>query len=168
MPNFQILYKDIKDFEQKDDKKKEKIKTKEVCDFGLPPQKEGEEKQAKAGTTFDPKNFKGNAQLFIHLNEVALSMLKVKYQASESIKKKKKKKVIYGDDYNTILPDDVLAERRNTYDDDSNNEEEEKEPTYGTDMLDKINNLAEILKNRKSSKILKESVMKTEEDEGKV
>ena len=95
-------------------------------------------------------------------------MLKVKYQASESIKKKKKKKVIYGDDYNTILPDDVLAERRNTYDDDSNNEEEEKEPTYGTDMIDKINNLAEILKNRKSSKILKESVMKTEEDEGKV
>lgn len=37
MPNFQILYKDIKDFEQKDEKKKEKIKTKAVCDFGLPP-----------------------------------------------------------------------------------------------------------------------------------
>ncbi len=95
-------------------------------------------------------------------------MLKVKYQASESIKKKKKKKVIYGDDYNTILPDDVLAERRNTYDDDSNNEEEEKELTYGADMMDKINNLAEILKNRKTSKIPKESEMKSEEDDEKV
>ena len=37
MPNFQIFYKDIKDFDQKDEKKKEKIKTKAVCDFGLPP-----------------------------------------------------------------------------------------------------------------------------------
>jgi len=44
--------------------------------MGIPPPKAGEEKQARAGATFDPKNFKGNAMLFQHLNEVALSLIK--------------------------------------------------------------------------------------------
>ena len=94
-------------------------------------------------------------------------MLKVKYQASESIKKKKKKKVIYGDDYNTKLPDEVIAERKKNYDDDSNKEEEEKDTNYDINMMEKINNLADVLKNRKSFKLQKDSVMKSEYDEEK-
>ena len=41
----------------------------------------------------------------------------------------------------------MIAERRNTYEDDSNDEEEGKDEN---NMMEKINNLAEILKNRKS------------------
>ena len=45
-------------------------------DMGIPPPKQGQENQARAGATFDPKQFKGNAELFSYLNEVSLSMVK--------------------------------------------------------------------------------------------
>ena len=57
--------------------------------MGIPPPKPGQENQARAGGTFDPKLFKGNVMLFKHLNEVALSMLRTKIESSESVKKKK-------------------------------------------------------------------------------
>jgi hypothetical protein len=76
-------------------------------DMGIPPPKPGEENLARAGTTFDPKQFKGNCQLFSHLNEVSISMLKNSVEASDSIKKRKKAKVIYGNDYGlTLLKED--------------------------------------------------------------
>ena len=74
--------------------------------MGLPKPKEGEERQARAGATFDPKNFKGNAALFQYLNQVSLSMMKQKFEASEAVKKKKRKKLGIGEDYGTMLPDE--------------------------------------------------------------
>jgi hypothetical protein len=41
--------------------------------MGLPPPKAGENMENRAGSTFDPKNFKGNIMLFKHLNEVSLA-----------------------------------------------------------------------------------------------
>ena len=38
--------------------------------------KEGKGDTARAGATFDPKNFKGNVQLFRHLAEMSVSMSK--------------------------------------------------------------------------------------------
>jgi len=57
--------------------------------MGLPPPKAGEEKTARAGATFDPKNFKGNAMLFRHLNEVSLSKCRQKFEASAATQLKK-------------------------------------------------------------------------------
>jgi hypothetical protein len=33
-------------------------------DMGIPPPKKGQENQARAGSIFDPKQFKGNVMLF--------------------------------------------------------------------------------------------------------
>jgi hypothetical protein len=41
--------------------------------MGLPPKKDGEGSDTRAGATFDPKNFKGNIMLFKHLNDVSLA-----------------------------------------------------------------------------------------------
>jgi hypothetical protein len=39
----------------------------------------------------------------------------------------------------------VIEERMNTYEDDSNDEDEGKETNYDNNMMEKINNLTEIL-----------------------
>ena len=57
--------------------------------MGIPPPKKGQEQQARAGATFDPKQFKGNAELFSYLNEVSLSMIKKTYPVTGSTKHKK-------------------------------------------------------------------------------
>ena len=57
--------------------------------MGIPPQNQGEEATARAGGTFDPKNFKGNAMLFRYLNDVNLSMCRQKFQQSDATKMKK-------------------------------------------------------------------------------
>ena len=41
--------------------KKDKYSRMPKVDMGVPPPKKGEEKTARAGATFDPKHFKGNA-----------------------------------------------------------------------------------------------------------
>ena len=91
------------------DSQKAKVQLKERSDFGLGAKENADDSRA-GGATFDAKAFKGNAQLFMHFNEVALAKIGRKIPASESLKRKRKKKVIYGDDYNTQLPDDVIAE----------------------------------------------------------
>lgn len=58
-------------------------------DSRLPPPKDGEEKMAKAGGTFDPKMFKGNCMLFRHLNEASLYKVRKKPEMSASYKLKK-------------------------------------------------------------------------------
>ena len=60
--------------------------------MGIPPPKDGLENSAVAGATFDPKNFHGNAQLVRYLNEISLSVLKRKIEASDSVKIRKAKK----------------------------------------------------------------------------
>jgi len=70
---------------QKKDRERERFARKPRADMGLPPPKPGEEKSARAGATFDPKNFKGNAMLFRHLNEVALSKCRQRFEVSDAI-----------------------------------------------------------------------------------
>lgn len=61
--------------------------------MGLPSQKEGEEKMAQAGATFDPKMFKGNCMLFRHLNEASLSKVRKLPDMSGSYKLKKNARI---------------------------------------------------------------------------
>ena len=67
MPQFSIIYDNLKEIGKESDEELKKLKQaaksqrKPVVDMGIPPPKKGEEKQARAGATFDPKNFKGNA-----------------------------------------------------------------------------------------------------------
>ena len=87
-----FVYDNLKDIVKQDKKPvdiKEKYSRNPTVDMGIPKPQEGQENQARAGATFDPKQFKGNVMLFKHLNEVALSMMKHQVEASESIKKKK-------------------------------------------------------------------------------
>ena len=92
LPHLSFVYDNLKDI-VKDEKKpvdlKEKYSRNPIVDMGIPKPEEGAENQARAGATFDPKQFKGNVMLFKHLNEVALSMMKHPVEASDSIKKKK-------------------------------------------------------------------------------
>lgn len=67
----------------------EKVKAKAKTDTGLPPQKEGEDKTARAGATFDPKMFKGNCMLFRHLNEASIAKCRKKIEISDAYKLKK-------------------------------------------------------------------------------
>jgi len=80
LPLFQIMQADIKKLSEAAEKaekpKANKYSRMPKVDMGVPPPKKGEEKQARAGATFDPKHFKGNAMFVQHLNEVAISMLK--------------------------------------------------------------------------------------------
>ena len=69
--------------------KRQRMVRKPKVDMGIPPRNQGEEATARAGGTFDPKNFKGNAMLFRYLNDVNLSMCRQKFQQSEATKMKK-------------------------------------------------------------------------------
>lgn len=69
--------------------KRQRMVRKPKVDMGIPPQDQGEEATARAGGTFDPKNFKGNAMLFRYLNDVNLSMCRQKFPQSEATKMKK-------------------------------------------------------------------------------
>lgn len=77
--------------------------------MGIPPPQIGMETIARAGSIFDPDNYKGNIQLFGHLNEVSISMMRKPIDnISNSVKMKKGQKSRYGiDDYNIVLPDDA-------------------------------------------------------------
>ena len=66
-------------------KERNRFSRKPRADMGLPPPQGGEEKSARAGATFDPKNFRGNAMLFRHLNEVALAKCRQKFEVSEAV-----------------------------------------------------------------------------------
>ena len=77
--------------------------------MGIPPPQKGMESSARAGSIFDPANFKGNVELFGHFNEVSHSMLRHPLKGkdiSQSIKMKKGIKKKYGlEDYNTLMPE---------------------------------------------------------------
>ena len=73
-------------------------------DMRNPPVKDGQEKLAKAGANFDPKNFKGNLMLFTYLNEISLSLLKQKFEHTAAFKQKKRKITKKDNDFNTKLP----------------------------------------------------------------
>lgn len=46
----------------------------------------------KQGSMFDARNFKGNVELFMHLNEISNAKLKQKIEPSSSIKVAKRRK----------------------------------------------------------------------------
>jgi hypothetical protein len=77
--------------------------------MGIPPPQKGMESSARAGSIFDPDNFKGNVELFSHFNEVSHSMMRHPLKSkdiSQSIKTKKGAKKKYGlEDYNTLMPE---------------------------------------------------------------
>ena len=78
LPHLSFVYDNLKDIikeEQVIDNEAKYLRKPRV-DMGIPPPKKGQENQARAGATFDPKHFKGNAELFSYLNEVSLSMVK--------------------------------------------------------------------------------------------
>lgn len=123
MPNFQIFLGDSRQIDKETrDGQKAKVQLKERSDFGLGAKENADDSRA-GGATFDAKAFRGNAQLFIHFNEVALAKIGRKIPASESLKRKRKKKVTYGDDYNTALPEDVIAQNRKYREQDEISEE---------------------------------------------
>ena len=88
LPHLSFVYDNLKEAVKVDEKPvdiQKKYSRKPKVDMGIPKPQAGQENQARAGATFDPKLFKGNVMLFKHLNEVALSMMKTKVEASESI-----------------------------------------------------------------------------------
>lgn len=92
-------------------------------EMGIPPPANGIEGGARAGSTFDPKMFKGNIQLHKHLNEVAVSMLTKHIETSKSYKKGKtykRNRVI--DEYGIKMPE---KERERLQDADSDDAREE-------------------------------------------
>jgi hypothetical protein len=54
--------------------------------LGTKAPKQAGERQGKAGATFDPKNFKGNVQLFRHLADISVSMCRQKFESTDAIK----------------------------------------------------------------------------------
>ena len=76
--------------------------------MGVPPPIKGTENTARAGSIFDPNHFRGNCQLFRHLNEVSLSMLKKPItNISSSIKIQKGKRRHFAiDEYGILLPEE--------------------------------------------------------------
>ena len=87
-------------------------------DMGVPKPQQGEEEQARAGATLDPKHFKGNAMFSEHLAEVAVSMLKQKFEMSAAMKTKKKKHR-GAEDYGISLPEEEILKQRGTKMDDA-------------------------------------------------
>lgn len=82
-----FVYDNLKDIikEEKVIDNDAKYLRKPRVDMGIPPPKKGQENQARAGATFDPKQFKGNTELFSYLNEVSLSLVKQSYEVSGSV-----------------------------------------------------------------------------------
>jgi hypothetical protein len=46
----------------------------------------------RQGSMIDAKNFKGNVELFIHLNDITSAKLKNKFEQSESIQVRKRRR----------------------------------------------------------------------------
>ena len=124
MPVLNILQADLKtiitkvqkddtllkmELEKKEEQLKKKMnKRKPHVDMGIPAPQKGMESSARAGSIFDPDNFKGNIELFGYLNDVTHSMMRHPLKGdsiSKSIKIKKGQKSKYGiDDFNILLP----------------------------------------------------------------
>jgi len=70
MPNFNIIFTNLKKMneDQKVVGKRDKVANKQKADYGLPERKKDDEESKKAGS-FDPKNFKNNADLYKHMTE---------------------------------------------------------------------------------------------------
>ena len=101
------------------------------------PKKKGDEK-AKSGATFDLGHFKGNAMFFQHLNELQLSVLRHKIEASEAISKKKKIKTGMGEDYGISLPEDEIQKHEGDSSGSSLLSDEEEKEREGMMKLNRI------------------------------
>ena len=126
LPHLSFVEANLKEIINKEEKspKKAKIVLNPRVDMGIPQQKPGQEHQARAGATFDPKQFKGNVMLFQHLNEVALSMLRKPVEPSASVKKKKHIKTSFNDDYGLKLLEEDIKRNKVVQDSDSSSDEE--------------------------------------------
>lgn len=108
MPNFAIIFTDLKEMATDKNKKPIKVSTKAKTDVGaIKRKKQEEEKENKTkGSSFDVKHFKGNSHIFQHMTEFQLSMLNEQPTMSKSIEFKKKKNTGYGEDFGIRLPDE--------------------------------------------------------------
>ena len=127
LPHLSFVYENLRDVVKPEEKPldiQKKYSRKPRVDMGIPKPQAGQENQARAGTTFDPKLFKGNVMLFKHLNEVSISMMKHKVEASDSIKKKKINNVTATENYGVqLLKEDQVHDRMQS---DSEDDEVEK------------------------------------------
>lgn len=93
-----------------------KLQMKQRTDTGLKKKEyedSDEEKKTKAGATFDPKNFRGNTDLYKHMTDFQLSMMQeYSPMKSPSLNLKKKKKTTYVDDYGVTLPEAAIERNR--------------------------------------------------------
>lgn len=175
LPHLTIVHDSIKEVTNKGKSKtvcQDKKVFKPRVDMGIPPPKKGQENQARAGATFDPKQFKGNVMLFQHLNEVSISMLKHPVQSSESVNKRKDSKKTFGDYYGIKLLEED-QEKTKIQDSSSSSDEELDQkinvivklqswfkPASGTPKLPEIMEVRSKWKDLKDHEGLKEVVSK--------
>jgi hypothetical protein len=98
---------------QNEEKKETRVKTvrNPKVDMGVSKVQDDKDDN-KYGATMDPKNFKGNVDLQIHLNMGIHNLMKKKqYEKSMSMYAKKFKKRIAIDDYNIKMPDEEIKNR---------------------------------------------------------
>ena len=72
LPHFSFVLENLKEIikEERVIDFDSKYQRKPRVDMGIPPPKAGQEQSARAGSTFDPKQFKGNADLQKYINEI--------------------------------------------------------------------------------------------------
>ena len=120
--------------------------------MGLPPEKEGQEKTAKAGSTFDPKLIKGNCMLFKHINEVTLSMLSkmlVDVGTSNSVNRQKIKTKRVTENYGIPITDKKAQTQQKVEDSEGELIEELEQENR---VKDRLQNLDQIFQNKKEGK----------------
>ena len=75
MPNFGVIYTDLKDMKETTNKtpREQKLILKQKTDTGLKKpdvsDSEEEDEEKTGGATFDPKMFKGNSELYKHITD---------------------------------------------------------------------------------------------------
>lgn len=79
LPQIQIIEKNLKSMIEDKDLAKQDGSPDKATD------KKGKGDVARAGATFDPKNFKGNVQLFRHLAEMSVTMSRQKFERSDAL-----------------------------------------------------------------------------------
>lgn len=158
LPLFSIIQNDLKSIMDNENENKlavvspTKMTRHPKVDMGLPPEKEGQEKTAKAGSTFDPKLIKGNCMLFKHINEVTLSMLSkmlVDVGTSNSVNRQKIKSKRVTENYG--IP---ITEKKDKTEQKAEGSEDEllEELNQENKVKDRLQNLDQIFQNKKEGK----------------